>query len=126
MRLYYERRSKQYEGEEISRFQIVTLSNQLNCFIAMFLNEPQSTHRYYGELLESYKNRVFRETHSMFPYYTSARTSAEFERLLLAGDLDRTYKRLKPQVMMVFRLLSTRSRCLHLIRRKSKGIVGEF
>ena len=106
VRLYYERRSKQYEGEEISRHQIVTLSNQIAYFSAMFLNEPQSTHRYYGELLEAYKTRIFRETHSLFPYYTSARTAAEFERLWLSGDVDRQMKRLKPQVMMLVRVLA--------------------
>jgi len=57
--LYYERRSKQYDHLEVSRERIVTLPTQINCFVAMFLNEPHSTHRYYGELLSSYRSRLF-------------------------------------------------------------------
>ena len=62
--LYYERRSKQYHHLEIRHERIISLAAQVNCFLAMFLDEPHSTHRYYGELLNSYRNRLFRESHS--------------------------------------------------------------
>jgi hypothetical protein len=73
-RLYYERRSRQYHDTEVRRHQIVTMPFQLKCFIAAFLNEPHSTHRYYGELLEAYRARVFNDVHSFWPYYISAYT----------------------------------------------------
>ena len=69
--LYYERRSKQYEHLAIRRERIISLAVQVKCFLAMFLNEPHSTHRYYGELLSAYRNRLFRESHSPIPYYVS-------------------------------------------------------
>jgi hypothetical protein len=106
MRLYYERRSKQYDGEGLSRIQIVTLSSQLLHFVAMFLDEPHSTQRYYGEILEAYKGRVFRPNHSLFPYYLSARAGAEFDRLMLGGEIDRAYRPVKSQFLMLFRLLA--------------------
>jgi hypothetical protein len=58
--LYYERRSKQYDNSEVQRDQIISLAVQIKCFVAMFLNEPHSTHRYYGELLSSYRGDVSR------------------------------------------------------------------
>ena len=71
-RLYYERRSKQYDSADICRGKIVTLSVQVFSYVAMFLAEPQSTHRYYGELLDSNKNRIFREGDIYNQYCISA------------------------------------------------------
>ncbi len=72
-RLYYERRSKQYElNDHICKNKVVSLTSQISSYLAMFLNEPHSTHRYYGELLAAYKNRIFLETDSFEVYYISA------------------------------------------------------
>lgn len=102
--LYYERRSKQYDHLEIRRERIVTLATQIKCFVAMFLNEPHSTHRYYGELLDSYRNRLFSESHSPLPYYVSGATLATIERLFADGRLPRDWKPRKYHLLMVYRL----------------------
>lgn len=104
--LYYERRSKQYDNLGIRRERIITLPAQIKCFVAMFLNEPQSTHRYYGELLSSYRNRIFSESHSPLPYYVSGFALASVERLFVEGVLPRTWKPRKFQLLMVYRLLN--------------------
>jgi cold shock CspA family protein len=102
--LYYERRSKQYEHLEIRRERIISLAVQVKCFLAMFLNEPHSTHRYYGELLSAYRNRLFGESHSATPYYVSGLALATLERLFLNGRLPRTWRLDKYQLLMVHRL----------------------
>lgn len=102
--LYYERRSKQYEHLEIRRERIISLATQVKCFLAMFLNEPHSTHRYYGELLSAYRNRLFGESHSPTPYYASGLALVTLERLFLNGELPRSWRRDKYQVLMVYRL----------------------
>ena len=102
--LYYERRSKQYDHLEIRRERIISLAAQVNCFLAMFLDEPHSTHRYYGELLNSYRNRLFRESHSPTPYYVSGLALATLEHLFLNGKLPRSWRRDKYQLLMVYRL----------------------
>ncbi len=69
-KLYYERRSKQYiTDESVKPIEIVTLSNLLYATIAMFMEEPHSTHRYYGELLKMNKEKIFLDTHKFEPYY---------------------------------------------------------
>lgn len=69
-KLYYERRSKQYiTDESVKPIEIVTLSNLLYATIAMFMEEPHSTHRYYGELLKMNKEKIFLDTHNLEPYY---------------------------------------------------------
>jgi cold shock CspA family protein len=103
--LYYERRSKQYENLGIGRERVITLPAQIKCFVGMFLNEPQSTHRYYGELLSSYgKTRIFNEAHAPLPYFVSGLALATIERLFLDGRLPRAWKPRKFQILMVYRL----------------------
>jgi cold shock CspA family protein len=104
--LYYERRSKQYDHLGTARDRIVTLAAQIKCFVAMFLNEPHSTHRYYGELLSSYRGRLFGDSHSLFPYFVSAVALTAIDRLLAANRLPRHLRHLKFQLLMVFRIQS--------------------
>ena len=105
-RLYYERRSKQYEVMGIRKQQIISLAAQVNSFISMFLNEPHSTHRYYGELLKSNKNRIFLEGHSPMPYYLSAYSLHVVEKFLNEGKIERFFKKFKYHMLMLFRLES--------------------
>lgn len=102
--LYYERRSKQYEHTDARRDQVITLPAQIKCFVAMFLNEPHSTHRYYGELLQAYRNRVFADSHSLLPYYVSGVAQANVDRYLSTGELQRSWRSLKFHLLMVLRL----------------------
>lgn len=72
-RLYYERRSKQFDMEvAIPKYKIVTLAMQTYSYIAMFLQEPQSVHRYYGELLMAYKGRLYGDDDCMESYYIAS------------------------------------------------------
>lgn len=103
-RLYYERRSKQYDSSKINRNYIITLSTQITSFISMFLNEPHSTRRYFGELLRAYRSRLFKEEHSPFPYYTSGFAFYMAESFYRSGVLQSKYKRFKPHLLMLFRI----------------------
>jgi cold shock CspA family protein len=102
--LYYERRSKQYENLGIKKDRIVTLATQVKCFVAMFLNEPHSIHRYYGELLSSYRTRIFAESHSLMPYFVSGMALTTLERLLAESKIPRAWKAIKFHLLMVFRI----------------------
>ena len=73
IRLYYERRSKQYDLEsKVSKNKVITLTWQIKCYIAMFLNEPHSTHRYYGELLKAYSAKIFLDDDYKEIYFIAA------------------------------------------------------
>ena len=104
--IYYERRSKQYEHMNVRRDRIITLATQVQCFVAMFLNEPQSTHRYYGELLNSYRSRLFNVSHRHMPYFLAGASLNTVERLFAAGVLPRELKRFKYQFLMAFRIMN--------------------
>lgn len=102
--VFYERRSKQYDEAPISRDHVVTLPAQIKCFVGMFLNEPHSTHRYYGELLDSYRTRIFSESHRLMPYVTSGVALAAMERLFADEKLSRSLRASRYQMLMAFRL----------------------
>jgi len=103
-RLYYERRSRQYSGVKAKSENIIGLSSQIASYIAMFLNEPQSTQRYFGELLNSYNNRLFQENHSLYPYYTSGLALNVIEEFFRDNKLNLISKRYKYHLLLMFRI----------------------
>lgn len=107
-KLYYERRSKQYETLPVNWQHVVTLPAQVNCFVAMFLNEPHSTHRYYGELLEANRSRMFLPNHSAFPYYLSGYALVRCERWLAQDNVPRAKRLFKYHFLMLCRFLASK------------------
>jgi cold shock CspA family protein len=107
-RLYYERRSKQYDNDpKIKKNRVISLSTQIQSFISMFLLEPHSIHRYYGELLKVYredKKQLFIDTHELYPYYISGYALNILERFINSSKIDSKYRRLKHQMIMMFRV----------------------
>jgi len=100
--IYYERRSKQYEGDaSVKSSQVVNLSTQISSFVASQLVQPQSTHRYYGELLESNRTRMFRDGDRLEPYYISALALKRLESAFKSRKLDSDYKSFKYHLVYV-------------------------
>ena len=109
-RLYYERRSKQYDlNDSVSKNRVVTLTQQIQSYLAMFLNEPHSTHRYYGELLRAYNNRLFLDTDDYEPYFCAAYFSYYVDVQIRNNVLDRKYKKFKFHLICAMRSLIAES-----------------
>ena len=107
-RIFYERRSKQYAMDNVNPSNVVTLTGQIKSFVAMFLNEPHSHPRYYGELLKSYANeqgRLFANDHDPAPYYASGVALIMVDRLLNQMQIDRDMRHYKHHMMMLVRML---------------------
>ena len=104
-RIYYERRSKQYSLDNISPRNIVSLTGQIKSFVGMFLNEPHSHPRYYGELLKSYVGRLFDDDHRPEPYYASGIALITLERWLDFRPDHRELRPYKHQLLMLLRVL---------------------
>lgn len=95
-RIYYERRTHEYEGEDaigVRRSNIVTIPSQLLSVISMFYGEPHSVHRYYGELLRANANKVFQSDHKLIMYYTSAWTLHRIEVSIRNNEIDAKWRR---------------------------------
>lgn len=117
-RIYYERRSKQFDHLPIKKEQIISLSIQVYCFVAMFLNEPQSTHRYYGELLNANRGKIFLDNHSPFPYYLSGFALFVLESLFRQKKLDVKFRKYKYHLLMLLRIMSEKEKLPFLNSRK--------
>jgi AIPR protein len=69
-RLYYERRSKQYNAvPDIEKVRIITKPQQIRAFAAMFLDDPHRASRYYADLRAQVGDKIFNERHKLEPYY---------------------------------------------------------
>jgi cold shock CspA family protein len=107
VKIYYERRSRQFGDVHIRQEQIISLPIQINCFVAMFLNDPHSTHRYYGELLDTNRSRIFDESHSPYPYYLSALAYYSAGRYMNSGLIDPSLRPFRYHAILLFRLLGS-------------------
>ncbi len=103
-KLYYERRSKQYDFSPIQENQIVTMAAQIRSFVSMFLDEPHSTHRYYGELLKANESKIFLEGHSPYPYYISSYTLYILENFFNSNKIQGFYRKFRYHMALLFRI----------------------
>ena len=106
-RLYYERRSRQYNSVSgIEKTRIVTLSSLIRSFAAMFLEEPHRTTRSYRDILEGVGTKLFVDTDKLDPYYVAAlalyRIEYLFRNQILSGD----FKPARYQILLAFRILT--------------------
>lgn len=122
-RLYYERRSKQYDlNDSISKNKVVTFTQQIQAYLAMFLNEPHSTHRYYGELLRSYSNRLFLDTDDYEPYFCAAYFSYYVDTQIRNNPVYRKYKKFKFHIICAMRTLIADSSVVFGQQRRQQKI----
>ena len=105
-RIYYERRSRQYERlQDIEKTRIITQPNVIRAFAAMFLEEPHRTTRNYSALKAKVGTDIFNKTHKMEPYYTAAFALYRLEYLFRNGKLESKYKAARFHILLAVRLL---------------------
>ena len=105
-RLFYERRSRQYDRLPIEKTRIVVQTNAVRTFAAMFLQDPHSTIRRYKSLSDRVGKDIFVAGHKPDPYYTAAYANYGLEFLWRNYKLDTKYKLARHQILLAFRLLT--------------------
>jgi hypothetical protein len=106
-KLYYERRSRQYDSLiGIQKIRIVTPPNLIRAFAAMFLEEPHRTTRNYAALREKVGQEIFVEGHKLEPYYLSAWALYRLEALFRSGRLEAKYKPARFHILLAVRILA--------------------
>ena len=104
-RIYYERRSKQYILDNVHPTNVVTLARQIQSFIGMFLDDPHSHPRYYGELLKAYEGRIFAMHHRPEPYYVSGVALLTVEKWFNQVSFSRELRPYKYHLLMLLRMI---------------------
>ncbi len=109
-KLYYERRSKQYNSDSsVLKTRIITVPYQIKSFSAMFLNTPHTVTSFFGTIvnkLNEGKAQIFTPDHVYSPYYTSAFGYFKLETFFRRREIDSSYKKVRFHILMLFRMLN--------------------
>jgi hypothetical protein len=105
-KLYYERRSRQYDGLSVEKTRVVIQANAVRSFAGMFLGEPHNTVRSYKKLSEQVGQDIFIKDHKQYPYYTSSYALYVLEFLFRNQKIDPKYKIARFQILFAVRLLA--------------------
>jgi len=105
-KLYYERRSHQFDALPIEKTRIVTPGSLIKAFAAMYREEPHSTTRNYGRLIDQIGKSIFLDEHKLDPYYVSAFAAYKLEYLFRSQAIDASLKPARYQILLAFRLIA--------------------
>ena len=125
-RMFYERRSKQYDSSNICKNKIVSFPFQTAAYIAVFLGEPQSTHRYYGELLNSYKTRIYQDDDVLEQYCIASIIVYTVDKLLKKTSMYNRYKKFRFHISFIVRCLAAQSSVPKANSRKMKTFCDDL
>jgi len=111
LRLFYERRSRQYGAASgIEKARIITPNNLIRTYASMFLAEPHRTTRNYRRLLERVGSDIFGSGHRLEPYYVAGAAFYLLETFFRTGLIDPKFKPARFQVLMAARILANPDR----------------
>ena len=107
-RLYYERRTKQYQTDNsVVKARIITVQIQIKAFGSIFLNIPHRVTSYFGSVvkqnIESDNPTIFNAQHKYIPYYTSGLAFYRLDSLFRSRFIDSKYRRVKFFLLTVFK-----------------------
>ncbi len=107
-KLFYERRSKQYNSDNnVLKSRIITVPYQIKSFVWMFLDEPHNVTSYFGLIvkrLNEWKMKIFDDEHLYDPYYTSAFAYYKLDVFFKRWNIDTSYRKVKFHILMLFRI----------------------
>jgi len=104
-RLYFERRSRQYDSQPIEKTRIVTFDGLIRSFAAMFLNEPHRTTRNFKAIKAKLGSEIFAKNQRMEPYYVSALAQYKLEFLFRNGHLEIKYRPARYHMLLALRIM---------------------
>ena len=111
-KLYYERRSKQYNSDtSVNKTRIITIPIQIKAFSAMYLKNPHLVTSFFGSIvkkLDTDGSQIFKPDHQFTPYYVSGLAYYRLDSFLRSRNadlnIDSKYKKVKFHLLMLFRL----------------------
>ena len=104
-RIYYERRSRQYDRLPVEKTRVITHPNMIRAFAAMFLNEPHRTTRNYAMLTKRIGKEIFVKGHKYEPYYLAAFALNKLESMFRSHRIEAYYKPARFHILMALRML---------------------
>ncbi len=100
--IYYERRSKQYfDNPLVKPYQRVTFKILIQSIVSLFLYKTHEGHRHESKLLETYKNQIFVDNQSFYPYFTASYLYMKMESLFRMKKIPSNKYPYKMQIMLL-------------------------
>lgn len=103
-KLFYERRSKQYNSSNIDTKLIIDKSTLIKVMGSFYLMKPNIATRYFGTLITEFGEKLFIENHKLLSYYTAALVYHKLDNSFKNGLIDKKYKKIKYFILMMLRL----------------------
>lgn len=103
-KLFYERRSKQYNNSNVDSKLIIDKSTLIKVMGSFYFMKPNLATRYFGALFTEFGKELFKEDHKLLPYYIAALIYNKLENSLKNGIIDKKYKKIKYFILMMLRL----------------------
>lgn len=130
-KLYYERRSRQFNSVAgIEKTRIVTPANLIRAYASMFLEEPHRTTRTYRALLGNVGKEIFGPAHRLEPYYAAAFAQYRLEFLFRSQSLAAKYKPARYHILLASRIIlepgEPPAPNSHEMRRYSERLMEKF
>ncbi len=83
LKVYYERRSKQYYSDtQIKPYQKFNLRMLIQSTVALFMNKVEIAHRHESKLITEYKDVLFVDGQSFYPYYVAALLTVNLDYIM--------------------------------------------
>lgn len=103
-KLFYERRSKQYENDPLVKpYQKISFRILIQSFVSLFLYRVEEGHRHESKLLQDYGNKIFVENQSFYPYYVASFIYAQTEYLFRSGVISKRNYSYKLHIMFLIK-----------------------
>jgi AIPR protein len=106
-KLYYERRSRQYNVmSDIEKVRVINMTMLVRAFASMFLDFPHRTSRNYKLLLKTIGTDIFNKDHKLEMYYLAAYAHYRLEYLFRSQVLLPELKPARYHLLMVYRKIA--------------------
>lgn len=107
-KLFYERRSRQYNAEEsIEKVRIINMNILVKAYSSIILKYPHRTSRNYKALLALIGAEIFDKDHRLEMYYLCSYIHYKLEYLFRSQYIDTKYKSTRYHIQMAFWMFAT-------------------
>lgn len=104
-RLYFERRDRQYAGQDIPATRIFSLHNAAKCVAAMYCNRPELSARYPKTMYAELTDTIFSEDTKEIVFYASCLTMYRLSLLVSNNTIPQNLKKLKWHMLALARVI---------------------
>jgi hypothetical protein len=102
-RLYFERRDRQYVGQDIPVIRIFSLHNAMKCVAAMYCNRPDLASRYPKTMYAELADTIFADSTKEIVFYAACLTLYRFNLLVSNSAIPQNLKRFKWHILPLVR-----------------------